>query len=185
MKTRIFVIAIALLGASPALAQDNQTDTPEQVSATFIDANGKQIGTATLSETPNGVLIKADLTGLPSGMHAFHIHEAGKCDAQDGFKSAGGHYAPRGAMHGYKHPDGPHAGDLPNQFVSEDGTLKAEVISHGTTLRDGETTLFDDDGSALVIHSGTDDYQSQPSGDAGSRIACAPITNEQRKASRT
>ncbi|MGF1621257.1 MAG: superoxide dismutase family protein [Rhodomicrobiaceae bacterium] len=183
MKAGLYASAIALFCASSALAQNNQAGAPEQISTTFINADGEQVGTATLTETPNGVLIRAGLTGLPPGMHAFHIHETGKCDAQDGFKSAGGHYAPRGAKHGYNHPDGPHAGDLPNQHVSADGTLKADIISHQTTLRDGETTLFDDDGSALVIHSGADDYESQPSGDAGDRIACAPITNEQRRAS--
>ena len=143
--------------------------------ATFVNAQGQSIGSATLTQTPNGVLIDIDISGIPPGEHAFHIHETGRCDPADGFKSAGVHYAPRGHKHGFKVEGGPHAGDMMNHFVGQDGRLRAHVINTRVTLGDGEGTLFDKDGSALVVHAKADDYSSQPAGNAGDRIACAVI----------
>lgn len=71
---------------------------------------------------------------------------------------------------------GPHGGDMPNQHVGADGVLKAQILNTGVTLAPGPRSLKDADGSALVIHSGMDDYMTQPSGAAGSRIACAVIS---------
>jgi Cu-Zn family superoxide dismutase len=107
--------------------------------------------------------------------HAFHIHEKGQCDAATSFESAGGHFAPLKHTHGYLSADGPHAGDMPNQFVGSDGALQLQVVNPNVTLGSGEGALFDADGSALVLHAKLDDYRSQPSGDAGDRIACAVI----------
>ena len=204
MKRTLVASAITLLCASQVLAQTQGTNQPDtlqnqqteqqqtgasaqdaQLRTTFINASGQEIGTATLNETPQGVLINLEVNGLPPGVHAFHIHETGVCDAQNGFESAGSHYAPGGSEHGYEASGGPHAGDLPNQYVSQDGVLKAEILSHMTTISEGDAPLLDNNGSALVIHSGADDYSSQPSGDAGDRIACAPVTQEQRQAMRS
>jgi Cu-Zn family superoxide dismutase len=147
----------------------------DSAKAAFIDAQGKRIGTAQLTQTPSGVLIELDLNGLPPGEKAFHIHEKGVCDPRDGFKSAGAHYDPRGNQHGLHAAKGPHAGDMPNQFVRQDGVLRAHVLNTVVTLSPGEASLFDADGSALVLHAKPDDYRSQPAGDAGDRIACAVI----------
>jgi superoxide dismutase, Cu-Zn family len=107
---------------------------------------------------------------LPAGDHAFHIHAVGKCVAPD-FKSAGGHYNPEEDQHGIMNEAGPHAGDMPNIHVPESGQLHIEVLNQMVSL-DG---LFDEDGSAIVIHEGPDDYTSDPAGDAGSRISCGVI----------
>jgi Cu-Zn family superoxide dismutase len=104
-----------------------------------------------------------------------HIHQTGACDPATGFKSAGDHYVPRDAEHGFQVESGPHAGDMPNQWASDEGLLRADVVNPHVTLGDGEATLFDTDGSAIVVHSGLDDYESQPSGNAGQEIACAVI----------
>ena len=72
-------------------------------------------------------------------------------------------------------PPAPHAGDMPNQFVGPSGTISVQVLNTNVTLEAGTGTLFDDDGSALVIHSGPDDYTSQPADKAGDRIACGVI----------
>jgi Cu-Zn family superoxide dismutase len=166
-----------LLAASMGLAAYAQA--PQTVKATFHNAEGEAIGTATLTETPSGLLISLDLKGLPPGEHAFHIHEAGRCDVASGFESAGDHFGPGDRRHGFKDEHGPHAGDMPNQFIGADGVLKAEVFNPNVTLASGDAAqraaLFDSNGSALVIHASPDDYASQPSGDAGSRIACAVI----------
>jgi Cu-Zn family superoxide dismutase len=160
--------AVGLLVA-PAFAQ-----APTTAKATFIDQAGKEVGTATLTQTPGGVLIRAEISGVPAGEHAFHIHEAGVCDPATKFNSAKGHYS-GGHQHGYLVAAGPHIGDMPNQFAPGDGPLRVEVFNPMVALDAGERGLFDADGSALVVHAGKDDYSSQPSGAAGDRIACAVI----------
>ena len=104
---------------------------------------------------------------MPEGVHGVHLHETGDCSASD-FKSAGGHI--RGDQnHGILAEGGPHPGDMPNMTVGADGILKADVFL--STL-DMDSMIMDDDGAAFIVHSGADDYTSQPAGDAGSRIAC-------------
>lgn len=169
MRTILCGLGACLLGM-PALAQ-----TPQPTSVPIINRDGAEIGQAYLTQTPHGVLIRLSVTQLPNGPHAVHIHETGNCDPGSGFESAGDHYAPRGKQHGFLVEGGHHAGDLPMQWASEEGLLRADILASDVTLEDGEGTLFDDDGSALVIHAGPDDYQSQPSGNAGDPIACAVI----------
>jgi Cu-Zn family superoxide dismutase len=160
------IVLCALLLSSPALAQ-------ETAKANFVDMSGEPNGQATLTQTPAGVLIELEVTGLPPGKWvAFHVHETGSCDAHSHFNSAGGHFNPAGAEHGYLAPKGPHAGDMPNQRVGPDGTLRAQVLNTMVKLDGGETAIR---GRALMIHGGEDDYKSQPAGNAGDRHACAVI----------
>jgi len=145
----------------------------ETAHADLRNAQGQKVGAATLEQTPHGVLITVDLQGLPPGTHAFHIHAVGKCDPP--FKSAGGHFNPTHKHHGILNPAGMHAGDLPNIYVPENGKLKFDVFATAVTLGKGPNSLFDADGSSLVIHAGADDYKSDPAGDAGARLACGVI----------
>ena len=170
MRNALIGVALALGLAGPAGAQDG-----EKATASVIDDQGKAIGTATLTQTPHGVLIALDLKGIPAGEHAFHIHGKGVCDPAAKFASAGGHFNPGKTAHGYHTPAGSHAGDMPNQFVGADGVLKANVINTQVALGSGEGTLFGGDGTAIVLHAKGDDYKSQPAGDAGGRIACGVI----------
>ncbi|PTE23591.1 superoxide dismutase [Cereibacter changlensis JA139] len=169
----------ALLIASAAQAQDAaatataDANTAANASASFVDAAGEPAGSATLTGLRNGVLIELDLAGLPASQWvAFHVHETGSCDPQTGHESAGGHFNPTEIEHGYLSATGPHAGDMPNQYVAADGTLKTQVMNPLVTLVDGGSSIR---GRALMIHGGTDDYVTQPSGDAGDRLACAVI----------
>ena len=157
--------ALSVALAAPAFAAD-------QASATLLDPEGKEVGKVILTAVPTGVLLAANLTALPPGDHAFHIHGVGKCEAPD-FKSAGGHFNPEEDEHGLMNGTGPHAGDMPNIHVPESGQLKIEVLNQMVNLKQG---LLDQDGSAIVIHQGPDDYVSDPAGDAGPRIACGVIT---------
>ncbi|MFL0361976.1 superoxide dismutase family protein [Pseudobacillus sp. 179-B 2D1 NHS] len=142
------------------------------------NSEGKKVGIAELKQTNEGVSIKVEASDLPPGEHGFHIHETGKCEKPD-FESAGGHFNPTNASHGMNHEKGPHAGDLPNLNVGEDGTVKAEMIAKEVTLNSGEDhSLIDEDGSALVVHEKADDGESQPAGDAGTRIACGVISTQ-------
>jgi len=166
---RTTIALAAALAAGSALAQDEMG-----ASASLKGADGAEHGTITFTETPAGVLITAELTGLPPGVHGFHLHETGQCEPP--FDSAGGHYNPANAEHGFKTTGGPHAGDMPNIHVPESGSLTIEVLNANVTLEEGAPeTLFDDDGTALLIHDHADDYASQPSGDAGDRIACGVV----------
>ena len=160
-------LAGAVLLAPPALAAD-------QASAVLNDANGKEVGQATFTSTPSGLLISLDLTAVPAGEHAFHIHAVGKCEPPD-FKSAGGHFNPDETKHGLMNPEGPHAGDMPNLHVPADGKLQLEVLNPTVTLS-AESALLDEDGAAIVIHAVADDYKSDPAGNAGDRIACGVVT---------
>lgn len=151
-------VALTLLTVGSVLAADT-------AKIVFKNTKGKPIGTATLMQTPNGVLIDAEVSSLTPGEHGFHIHQTGRCDAADGFKSAGGHFSPSKREHGFRVEGGPHAGDMPNQFVGADGKLRMHVFNSGVSLTHGEGALLDGDGSALVVHAKADDY----------RIACAVI----------
>jgi Cu-Zn family superoxide dismutase len=134
---------------------------------------GKTVGEATLQQRDGGVEITAHFTGLPQGTRAIHIHEVGKCEAP--FESAGGHFNPTAKQHGKDNPSGPHAGDLPNLNVPATGRVKLQTVVKGITLDGGGPGLLDADGAALVVHEGTDDYKSDPAGNAGKRIACGVI----------
>ncbi len=167
--------AAALAQTQPTATATQPTATPNSARAVFMNKQGEAIGTATLIETPSGLLITAKIANLPPGIHGFHIHEVGRCDPATGFESAGGHFNPGGTKHGYMVEGGPHAGDMPNQTVSNDGVLMAEVFKTDLTLGSGKGGLKDQDGSAIEVHATADDYRSQPSGAAGDRLACGVV----------
>jgi len=174
---RLTPIGLGIIAAC-LLAPSVQAQTIKAGSAKLHDTDGNEVGVVTLRQTQNdGVWLNASFDKLPPGTHAFHIHETGKCEGD--FKSAGGHYAPEDHKHGVLVAGGSHAGDMPNIHVPSDGRLNVEIFAPAVSLEaDAANTLFDDDGSALVVHAGVDDYTSQPSGDAGARIACGVVTNK-------
>jgi Cu-Zn family superoxide dismutase len=147
--------------------------TGEQAKATLKNAKGQTVGGATLSETPHGVLIHVNLTKASPGVHAFHIHESGKCEPP--FTSAGSHFNPTKKQHGLENAMGMHAGDLPNIEVPSNGALAFDVVDQAVTLKPGANSLLDTDGSAIVIHEKADDYKSDPAGNAGDRVICGVI----------
>lgn len=138
------------------------------------DAAGKSVGTAVISGTKTGVSIALNLKGLPAGAHAVHIHQTAKCEAP-GFTTAGGHFNPTAKKHGMDNPEGPHAGDMANFTVDADGNAKATVTDNNVTLTDGPNSIFTAGGTALMIHATADDMKTDPSGNAGARIACGLI----------
>jgi Cu-Zn family superoxide dismutase len=163
--------ALALVGCSRARPA---AEAPLQsVRTALSDVSGRRVGDANLQQLPHGVLIIADFASLPSGTHAIHIHETGQCTPP--FTTAGGHFNPTGARHGFRDASGPHAGDLPNIHVPASGVLRVELMVPGLTLT-GDGGVLDADGGALVVHQFADDYASDPAGASGDRIACGVVS---------
>lgn len=164
-----FLLATALVSLpAPALAAA-QGEKP--VTVQMKGADGTDHGTVTLTQMDGTVLLHADLKGVPEGGHGFHIHENGTCSPD--FKAAGDHYDPEGREHGFT-PEGPHAGDMANVFALADGAVKADVLNPRVSLReDAANTLFDGNGSAIILHENPDSYGSDAG--AGGRIACGVI----------
>jgi Cu-Zn family superoxide dismutase len=178
-RIAMFLCAAAtMLASAPTVAEQKAgaaAAPARMIHAEMVDAAGKPIGSVMLQDTPEGVLVTTDLKGLPVGEHGFHFHEKGQCDAAQKFTTAGAHYAAGKMQHGLLTAGGHHGGDMPNAYVGADGVLKTSLLNTGVTLANGPKSLFDADGSALVIHAKPDDYKTQPSGDAGDRIACAIV----------
>lgn len=182
-----FSIAIGLLGTVAACAGSLLTRHPVAVAAaTLADSAGRTVGTASMWQEAGGLVhvnveavtcAPAACTGLSPGGHGLHFHSVGSCvaAATPVFSSAGGHYNPLGKAHGLSNPAGPHAGDAPNLVVGADGSGKASFTTDRVTLTSGATSLLDADGSALVIHAGSDDQTSQPAGNSGGRVACGVL----------
>jgi superoxide dismutase, Cu-Zn family len=168
---RLLCAAAALLG----LASSSFSAAAQVAKAELKDASGKSVGEANFIQTNDGVLIRLEVKGLPAGEHAFHVHAMGKCEPP--FTTAGDHFNPGSKKHGLEAAEGAHAGDMPNLHIPASGNLSVEAINTTITLAKGRpNSVFDADGSAVVIHSKADDYKSDPAGNAGDRIACGVIT---------
>lgn len=140
--------------------------------ARMAGPDGAELGTVTIEQGPQGLIIAANVRGLSPGGHGFHIHETGSCEPD--FSAAGGHFNPTGASHGARHGPDRHAGDLPNLYAAADGTARLDVFTDAATLHTGVPhSLFDADGSAIVIHELADTYGEDAG--AGGRVACGVI----------
>lgn len=171
------VVSLLASFASLAVAGFALPATAQTAMATLKDASGKEVGKVDFTETPHGVLLKLSLKGFPAGERAFHVHAIGKCEPP--FTSAGGHFNPAGKKHGMEAAEGAHAGDMPNLFVPATGELIVQVANPAITLVEGKpNSVFDADGSAIIIHAGPDDYKTDPTGNAGDRVACGVITKK-------
>ena len=148
--------------------------------ATLESPDGESIGTVTFLQAASGVLIMADVQGLAPGGHAFIIHEAGSCTPD--FNAAGDHFNPEDKEHGFIHSawqrgesGGGHGGDLPNIYAASDGSARADFYTVGIRLDTGASnSVFDDDGSAIIVHEKPDAYGEEES-DTGRRLACGVI----------
>lgn len=171
MRPAVIVALSSLLAGCAAM----QPSTDTTATADVRNLSGQSLGTAQLTQVGDVVRIVLDAKGAPPGLHAVHIHAVGKCEPPD-FTSAGAHFNPTNKQHGALNPQGSHAGDLPNLNVGADGSGRLETATEQITLGVGATSLWDADGSALVVHAAPDDFKTDPTGNAGGRIACGVIT---------
>lgn len=129
-------------------------------------------GVVMFHQQPDGrVMVHARVTGLkPGAEHGFHVHDKGDCASPDGM-SAAGHFNPGGHAHG---PQGgvKHAGDMPNLKADAAGRADQKFTLEGVTVKDGATAV---NGRSVIVHVNPDDYTSQPTGNAGGRLACGVI----------
>ena len=168
----IFFIAVFMAtSVGPVLAGGTEGAEINKAVAVLHPTQGNDVnGTVYFSRTKNGVKVEADIMGLSAGKHGFHIHEFGACTAPDG-TSAGGHFNPENQPHAG--PDQPerHVGDLGN--VEADNSGNAHYERTDTHLKfDGRDSII---GRGVIVHAGEDDLVSQPSGNAGARVACGVV----------
>ena len=147
----------------------------------LVNGSGQIIGEVRGGDSDEGASLLVNAKGLPPGQHGIHIHDIGLCDPP-GFASAGPHWNSTNKQHGSKNPQGAHVGDLRNVTVASDGTLRVRIVVPGAYLSNagrnaqpGAHEILDANGAALVIHAHADDYQTDPSGNSGDRIACAVL----------
>lgn len=150
--------AMSMMAVTQAVAVLNPTEGNE--------ATGEIMFTL----TDEGLHVTGEVTGLTPGEHGFHFHTYGDCSASDG-TSAGGHFNPEGTDHG--HPEGEvnHVADMLNIVADDDGVAVVDTINVKATFSGPNSVL----GRGLIVHAGPDDYESQPSGDSGPRVACGVV----------
>lgn len=190
----VAVVSVAALTAScqqpqePAAANDlaaaNKMATADEFAPRgtmpglvhVFDASGKDIGRVLIEEDPNGVTLTLWVEDLPEGTHGVHLHEKGICEPP--FQSAGAHWNPISRQHGRNNANGngAHLGDLDNIDATAGSGLKKIFTIPDVSYGDKkENRLKDADGTSLVIHADKDDYETDPDGKSGERIACAVL----------
>jgi Cu-Zn family superoxide dismutase len=161
-------VVLAVAGCAGAGRSSSARDFP------LRDANGAEVGTVTLQPGSHGTRVMVHVRGMTPGDHGTHLHQVARCEGP-AFTTAGAHWNPEGKQHGWANPLGHHMGDLPNLTVGADGTGVLD-FTVPAPFTPGPSSVFDADGSALVVHAAADDNKTDPSGNSGARIACAALT---------
>ena len=177
MKIIYIITVMTVITAIAGYSQDNvkvmnmNSPAPKRAICVLYPTQGNSVtGTITFTWVAEGIKVAADLQGLTKGKHGFHIHEFGDCSSTDG-SSAGGHFNPAGMTHGAPMDMSRHAGDMGNLEADDSGKAHLEYIDKVITF-EGVTSII---GRSIIIHKGEDDLKTQPTGNAGARVACGVI----------
>ncbi len=166
------LVAIAICTV-PATAEAQEA----AARGTFISRDGKEVGTVSIRGGARAMVLQVELAAgaLSPGLHGIHLHEAGDCSDRAKFESAKAHAHKEGESHGFLSDAGPEAGDLPNLYVAPDGSARADFATSLSNIA-GENSILDEDGFAVIVHEGEDDYKDKDS--AGGRMLCAEIKRQ-------
>jgi len=147
-----------------------RTTVQKAVCVVYPTQGNTVTGTITFTKADDGVKVVADLQGLSKGKHGIHIHECGDCTSADG-NSAGGHFNPTSKSHGAPMDEMRHEGDMGNIEADAAGKAHLEYIDKAISL-EGPTSII---GRSVIVHKNEDDFKTQPTGNAGARVACGVI----------
>lgn len=191
MRGILIISAASMLLLASCGSKNEGAPITEAPAVPLVNASGQVIGQVRGGDGPKGATFLVEARGLPPGVHGIHIHDIGACDPPT-FDSAGPHWNPLGKQHGTGNPMGPHMGDLQNVTVGADGRLRTQIIVAGSYLKTtgpdghpGHYQILDDNGASLVVHAKADDYKTDPSGNSGTRIACAVLGEPETRAAAT
>jgi Cu-Zn family superoxide dismutase len=166
MRKTLFAAVVALASVAVASAA-----APTKAAAQLRPTQGSSVeGKVTFSKADKGVKVGVRITGLTPGKHGFHIHEFGDCSAPDG-ASAGGHFNPSGEPHGAPTDPQRHAGDFGNVEANAQGVAELEYTDSKASL-EGDASVL---GRGVIVHANPDDLKTQPTGNAGGRLACGVV----------
>lgn len=174
MNMNSTILKSLVIAGSLALAGCASLESPPPTATAFLEPTkgSNARGTVTFQERGGKVLVIASVTGLkPNQEHGFHVHEKGDCSSGDGM-STGGHFNPLGKQHAHHGTAERHAGDLPALKADASGIATLRQEMDVITVRDGPTSVV---GRGMIVHAQPDDYKTQPTGNAGARVACAVI----------
>ena len=167
--TVVLIIVVGIVFLNLRTREEDEITVGLTATASLQSPGGDPVGDVEFRQVSIGVLVMADLKGLAPGGHAFVIHETGAC--MPNFDAAGDHFDPTDAEHGFIHaswkrgdPTGGHGGDLLNIYAADDGSARADFITEGITLDEGPVhSVFDGDGSAIIVHEKPDPYGTRRS----------------------
>lgn len=171
MKSAAALAALVLLSACRSM----QPAGPSAVAELQPTKGNSTTGTVRFTQSGDKVRVAGDVRGLKPGQeHGFHIHEAGDCSSGDGM-SAKGHFNPQGKPHAHPSTSERHAGDMPALKADDYGNARVDTTLDIITVAPGPTSIV---GRGLIVHASPDDYRTQPTGNAGARLACAIINRK-------
>lgn len=177
-----FALTVGVILSPWLMSCADHQDVPRAAATVaLVNTSGASVGTAQLSESSQGVVsLEVTVNNLPPGTHGIHFHEVGVAqpNASPAFSTSGEHYNPASRKHGISNPQGTHAGDLANLVVDAQGKGTLATTTDRITLTDGAASLFDANGSSLIIHVNSDDQVTDPSGNSGGRIAGGVVVRQ-------